>query len=173
MEKQSFTSVQQQLVADSYERYHREVFLYIMYKINSPLEAEDLAQDVFLRLIDYDQMLRSETVKSFIYTIARNLVTDYLRRYYKRQEVTAYIYETAETSHNECEQHIVARDLEAQELKFMHSMAPQRQKIYALSRFNDMSTQDIAQCLDLSKRTVENHLLLGRKEMRHYMKQCI
>ena len=70
-----------QLVADSYKSYHRSVYLYIYYKIDKSEEAKDLSHDVFLRLMDYKQMLRPDTVKYFIFAICRNLVTDYLRRY--------------------------------------------------------------------------------------------
>ena len=79
MENPTMTSTQ--LVADSYASYHRSVYLYIYYRINSKEEAEDLSQDVFLRLMDYKKMLRPDTVKYFIHTIARNLVNDYLRRH--------------------------------------------------------------------------------------------
>lgn len=65
-----------QLIADSYERYHFSVYLYIYNKVNNKEEAEDLSQDVFVRLMDYKQMLRPDTVKFFIYTISRNLVKD-------------------------------------------------------------------------------------------------
>ena len=51
MENPTMTSTQ--LVADSYTSYHRSVYLYIYYRINSKEEAEDLSQDVFLRLMDY------------------------------------------------------------------------------------------------------------------------
>ena len=81
-----------QLIEDSYTNYHHSVYLYIYYRIAHKEEAEDLAQDVYVRLMDYDRMLCAETIKYFIFTIARNLVTDYLRRYYKRQEVTSYLY---------------------------------------------------------------------------------
>ena len=80
-----------QLIADSYERYHFSVYLYIYNKVNNKEEAEDLSQDVFVRLMDYKRMLRPDTVKFFIYTISRNLVNDYLRRYYKKQEITSYM----------------------------------------------------------------------------------
>ena len=69
-----------QLIEDSYTNYHHSVYLYIYYRIAHKEEAEDLAQDVYVRLMDYDRMLCAETIKYFIFTIARNLVTDYLRR---------------------------------------------------------------------------------------------
>ena len=39
---------------------------------------------IFLTDLDYKQMLRPDTVKYFLFTIARNIVTDYIRRYYKK-----------------------------------------------------------------------------------------
>ena len=112
-------------------------------------------------------------MKSFIYTIARNLVIDYLRRYYKAQEITSYIYDSVPASTMETESSIVARDLQAQELKCLRTLPEQRRKIYMLNRFQEKSSSEIAETLQLSKRTVENHLFICRKEVRAYMKQCI
>lgn len=162
-----------ELIAEAYTSYRRAVSLYIYYKINDRDEAEDLTQDVFLRLMDYKQMLREETVKNFIYTIARNLVTDYLRRYYKTQEISSYIYDHSETCTDDTESGIVARDLSAMELRKMNELPAQRRKVYAMNRFEEKAAADIAQELNLSRRTVENHLFLGRKEMREYMQKCI
>lgn len=128
MENKKMTSVQ--LIADSYTSYHRSVYLYICYRINNKEEAEDIAQDVFLRLMDYKQMLRPDTVKFFIYTISRNLVNDYLRRHYKKQEITSYIYDHATTCTNETENQIVANDLLACEAQIAHSSGTTQKDLY-------------------------------------------
>lgn len=167
------TMTSTQLVADSYTSYHRSVYLYIYYKINCREEAEDLAQDVFVRLMDYKKMLRPDTVKFFIHTIARNLVTDYLRRYYKKQEVYSYIYDSAQKADNMTESTIIARDLLACEKRKLTMLPSQRRKIYYMNRFHEQSAADISAELNLSRRTVENHLFISRKEMREYMLQCI
>ena len=49
----------------------------------------------------------------------------------------------------------------------------ERKKVYYMNRFMDMSSDDISDKLCLSKRTVENHLFIGRKEIRKYIKECI
>jgi len=162
-----------QLIADSYTSHHRSVYLYIYYRINNKEEAEDLSQDVFLRLMDYKQMLRPDTVKFFIYTIARNLVNDYLRRHYKKQEITSYMYDHVTAYSNETESLIIAKDLLVCEKKRISQLPPQRRKIYIMSRFEDKSTSDISTELNLSRRTVENHLFISRKEVREYIQQCI
>ena len=42
-----------------------------------------------------------------------------------------------------------------------------------MNRFEGKSSETIAEELNLSRRTVENHLFLSRKEIRTYIKQCI
>ena len=63
-----------QLVASAYEEYFDKVYRYIYFKINNREEAEDLAQDVFVRLMNYNQIICTDTIKFFIFTIARNLL---------------------------------------------------------------------------------------------------
>ena len=49
MENSTMTT--SQLIADSYVSYHNQVYLYILHRVNCREEAEDLSQDVFLRLM--------------------------------------------------------------------------------------------------------------------------
>ena len=162
-----------QLITDSYQNYHRSVYLYILYKIGKDEDAKDLAQDVFLRLMDYKQMLRPETIKYFIFSICRNLVIDYLRRHYKMQEITSYFLDQLPTFINEVESQIIANDLSVCEQKRVLRLPAQRRKIYVMSCLKNISSADISACLGLSVRTVENHLFISRKEIREYIQQCI
>ena len=45
-----------QLIEDSYTNYHHSIYLYIYYRIGNKEEAEDLAQDVYVRLMDYNRI---------------------------------------------------------------------------------------------------------------------
>lgn len=171
MENIDMSSVQ--LISDSYKNYHRSVYLYILYKIRKDEDAKDLSQDVFLRLMDYKQMLRPETIKYFIFSICRNLVIDYLRRHYKMQEITSYFLDQIPTSTNDVESQIIANDISTCEQERVLRLPMQRRKIYVMSRFRHKSSAYISACLGLSVRTVENHLFVSRKEIREYIQQCI
>jgi len=161
------------IVADAYNKYHPDILSYITNRIIHKYDAEDLAQDVFLRLLDYKQMVRPDTIKYFLFTISRNIVTDHIRRYYKRQEFDAYIYETSASSTNETEETCIVKDILYVEKRKLDTFAPQRKIVYMLNRFEEKTVEEISIEMGLSRSTIENHLLLGRKEMRSYMRKCI
>lgn len=161
------------IITDAYNHYYPEVLSYITYRINHKYEAEDLAQDVFIRLLDYKTLLRPATIKYFIFTITRNIITDYIRRYYKKQEIDYYLQEELSTYSNETEETIFANDLLRVEKEKLATFPAQRRIIYSLSHDENLSLPDISMQLNLSRRTVENHLFLGRKMMRTYLKNII
>ena len=87
------TNTSNELVAQIFADYHQSVFFYIYKKIGEKEDAEDLVQDAYLRLLEYRTMLRPDTVKYFLFTIVRNLVSDYFRHLYRKQEASVYLEE--------------------------------------------------------------------------------
>lgn len=161
------------LITEYYEEYRQSVFFYICRRIENRSDAEDLTQDAFLRLLEYRMMIRRDTLKYFLFTIVRNLLNDYLRRYYKRQEIDRYLYDTLPVTTVEPESRMVADELRRLESRRVSALPEQRRKVYIMSRFQDKPADDIAEELNLSKRTVENHLFISRKEVREFIRQCI
>ena len=167
------TEKSDRLIAEYYEEHRSSIFFYIYRRINDEGDAEDLVQDAFLRLLEHRMMIRPDTLKYFLFTIVRNLLKDYLRRYYKRQEIDRYLYDMLPASTVEPESRIVADDLCRMEIRRMSALPVQRRKVYEMNRFQGKSSEDIAEELNLSRRTVENHLFISRKEVREFIRQCI
>ena len=161
------------LITEYYEEYRQSVFFYICRRIENRSDAEDLTQDAFLRLLEYRMMIRRDTLKYFLFTIVRNLLNDYLRRYYKRQEIDRYLYDTLPVTTVEPESRMVADELRRLESRRVSALPEQRRKVYIMSRFQDKSADDIAEELKLSQRTVENHLFISRREVREFIRRCI
>ena len=161
------------LITEYYEEYRQSVFFYICRRIENRSDAEDLTQDAFLRLLEYRMMIRRDTLKYFLFTIVRNLLNDYLRRYYKRQEIDRYLYDTLPVTTVEPESRMVADEIRKLESRRVSALPEQRRKVYIMSRFQDKSAEDIAEELKLSRRTVENHLFISRREVREFIRRCI
>ena len=68
--------------AEIYDRCQPAIYRYIFYQINDVAAAEDLTGEVFVRLVEkIDRFTyRDRPLLAWLYTIARNLVTDYYRR---------------------------------------------------------------------------------------------
>ena len=141
------------LITEYYEEYRQSVFFYICRRIENRSDAEDLTQDAFLRLLEYRMMI--------------------LRRYYKRQEIDRYLYDTLPVTTVEPESRMVADELRRLESRRVSALPEQRRKVYIMSRFQDKSAEDIAEELKLSQRTVENHLFISRREVREFIRRCI
>ena len=71
-----------------------------------------------------------------------------------------------EEAHDSPDEDLIAKDLQLLIDMVVANMPPQRKLIYQLSREAGLSNAEIAEKLDLSKKTVENHLNLALKELR-------
>ena len=61
---------------------------------------------------------------------------------------------------------IHAEDLELLIVMSIEKMPPQRKKIFKMSRFEHLSNDEIAQQLNISKRTVESHISQAMSDLR-------
>jgi len=78
----------QQAIGAVYDKYFSEIYRYVLYRIGDPTIAEDIASDVFVRLLEAIQNGRSPqtNLKGWLIGTASHAVTDHLRRKYRRPE---------------------------------------------------------------------------------------
>lgn len=62
------------------EQFRRPIFSYVLRLVNDEGAAEDIAQETFVRLFQELDRIRDETASAWLYRVARNLVTDYVRK---------------------------------------------------------------------------------------------
>lgn len=158
-----------ELIEDCYTKMSSKILGYISSRIEIEEDAENLAQDVWVRLLSCGKALSESTISSYIYTVARNLINDYLRRHYLAMGVQDTLIAGMDDMEISPEHDICARDLAAFEMKRVECLPPQRRTIYKMSRFDEQNLEEIADTLQLSLRTVENHLRLGRRDVREFI----
>lgn len=75
-----------QAVGAIYDQYFPEVFRYVRYRIDDDAAAEDIASDVFVRLLEAAQKRQGPqtSLKGWLIATASHAVNDHLRRRYRR-----------------------------------------------------------------------------------------
>ena len=87
-ELKNLRELDSQTIGAVYDQYFSEVYRYVLYRIGDPTLAEDIASDVFVRLLEAVQGGRSpqSNLKGWLIGTASHAVTDHLRRKYRRSE---------------------------------------------------------------------------------------
>ncbi len=81
----------QEIFANYYQRYREEIVDFIMIRVQDREEAQDMVQNLFLRLLTRQQLVAEQSLPSLIYTMARHMVADYYRRRHVYEEYEHYI----------------------------------------------------------------------------------
>jgi len=73
--------------SELYRRYADDVFRFALYLTGNRADAEDITSEVFVRLWASSEPIRSQTVKGYLCTIARNLFLHGMRRKSRRVDL--------------------------------------------------------------------------------------
>lgn len=79
-------SLDAQAIGTAYDRFAPDVYRYVRYRLDDEHLAEDIASDVFVQLLEALQHGRGpqSNIKAWLLSTASHLVTDQLRRAYRR-----------------------------------------------------------------------------------------
>src|SRR5512133_3523529 len=87
-ELESLKRLDAQIVSAVYDRYFPEVYRFVCYRLSDEHVAEDIASDVFVRLLEAVQAGRGPktNLKAWLLATASHIVIDHLRKAYRRPE---------------------------------------------------------------------------------------
>lgn len=163
-----------ELITNIYKEYFDTICKYICGRVKSHELAADLTQDVFVRLLTHADMLRKETIKNFVFTIARNIIVDYSRRNINHVEMLSYEYDMVDSTSHAADAIAIANDLRRVETKLIKTLPPTRRKIYCMYSHDGISPREISKTLGMDRHAVYCQLFWSKKTMRDYFsKVCI
>lgn len=152
-------------------RQHQDrVFNYAYYALGTREEAQDITQDVFIRLWDNWAKLDQELVTGWIIRVARNACFDKLRQ---RQTRTALLHEhfIHEESYQPPDDHIDdGGELRRQIENAIHELDEPYRTIVILREIDEMPYDDISKALALPLNTMKVYLHRARRILREKLK---
>ena len=127
--------------------------------------AENITQDIFLNLWVRKQLLVDiKNFKAYMFTVARNAALHYLKD--SLRNMSAEVDEKIEDESASVVDNMYRDELEVMIRAAVNKMPEQRRRVFIMSRIDGLSNYEIAQSLNISKRTVETHISLALSELR-------
>ncbi|WP_316814198.1 RNA polymerase sigma-70 factor [Pedobacter heparinus] len=154
-----------------YERYHSQLYCYILRYVKIPELAEDIIHDVFLKLWEVRAQIKPElSIVGYLYRISRNQVFKFM----KKISVDVDLRNQLLIKIDELEgQDSGGEELQWREYEHLLNIAinqlpPQRQKVFKLCRIEGKTYEEAATLLGISRHTVKEHMTLSLKFIKKY-----
>ncbi len=147
-----------------FEKHHSYLYHFLLKKGISEQQAEDLVQQAFVMIWEKrSQIDETKSLKAFLFRIAYTRMLNVFRDTKKFDENADLTTEEGESSTD--------KSVETQELgkaieASISSMPEKRQAVFRLCFIQEFTYKEAAEFLEVSVKTIENHMGLALKELR-------
>lgn len=171
--------------AELVELYQQRLVTIMHHLVGNKEEAEDLAQEVFLRVYRTRKRYRPRAkFSTWLFTIANNLALNALRSRQRKPVVPLDVRDSGPLGPRPAEQlvrdrqHQPSERMQQQELaeivqQALSELNERQRAAVVLNKFEDMNYAEIAEIMNLTTKAVKSLLSRARENLRHALKQYI
>lgn len=158
--------------AELFRRYDRRIYPFVLKMIKSPILAEEITQEIFIKIWRHRESLSViEQPESYILTIAARHTLDQIKKRLNEHKMLQRFSAGLSPTHNEPEELLLLKDTEELIQRAVDQLPPQQKSVYLLSRQQGLSYEEIGQELNISPNTVRNHLVKALAAIRIWLEQ--
>ncbi len=149
--------------------YHPKLLSFARLFVKQPHQAEDVVSDALVQLLKQRQrVFRMENFESYLFQTVKNHALNFLKK------KANHLPPDSEDNHHEAEraerdnplQQLLDAELQERITAASEALPPRRKMVYQLVKDERLTHREVAQLMDISERTVENHLDAAVKDMR-------
>lgn len=142
-----------------FESYSQKLYRFSLSYLKIETEAEEIVQDVFLKLWENRKQLKSDTsFQSYLFTIAFNAIRKHFNRKSRKEQYTTEILESLASDNASIETNPDYELLVAKLEQLIGQMPERRKEIFIKRKKESISVHDIALSMNISPKTVENQI---------------
>lgn len=160
-------------LAQIHDQYYPEIYRYVRYRLDDEQACEDIASEVFLRLLDALHQKRgpNQSLRGWLFGVASNLVNDHLRHHYARP--VEELKENLDNGHlgltNSPEQ-FLEDSFQRQEVRqAFQKLTGEQQHVLALRFADDRSLEETARIIGKSISAVKALQFRAVASLRRYL----
>lgn len=151
-----------------FDLYYESIRSFAYFKTGNVDLADDIVQEAFLKLWSMRDSVRTETVKSLLYTIAGNII----KNHYKHLKVT-YNFQrenSAESPSESADSEVRMQELSIQLQQALASIPDGAREVFLMNRIEELSYAEIADRLGLSVKAIEKRMSDALRVLREKFK---
>lgn len=166
------------LDAEVFEQVFKENFkrlvAYAFTFLREESQAEEIVQQVFYKLwLKKDSIRIRQSLRAYLYQSVYNESMNYLKHQKVKNAHREYMSKTHTEADHGAPQQIAAKELQARISAALERLPRQCRTVFQLSRFEELKYREIAETLNLSVKTVENHMGKALKVLRHELAEYL
>jgi len=156
-----------------FTRHKKPMFSFLMRQVGRPSLAEDLFQEVFLRVIKAAQTYRPDAkFTTWLYTIARNLVIDQTRRAKARpadhsSNAESEPWDDRPGAGGTAPDHrLLGDELQAELQGAIDTLLPEQREVFLMREFLNLRFAEVAEIVGASENTVKSRMRYALEHLR-------
>lgn len=157
-----------------FKTYYQPLCHYAYTYLQDKEDAEEIVQSTFLSIWEKRETLAIHAaVKPYLYAMVRNACLNVIKHNKVRQRHAGEEIALADRSHDAVMQTVASNELQGRIAVAIQSLPDQCRLVFKLSRFEDLTYSEIATELNISVKTVENHMGKALRIMREQLKDYL
>ena len=152
-----------------FQRYVHKLYLYAAEQIGDNGQAKELVMDVMLQVWQNKEKCRNiHSMSAYLYgTVKHDIIDHYRKKALSMSPLEDLSQEPV--SEEQPDTHLVNQEYQFILNKGIEQLTPQRRLVFMLKRKKNLSNKEIAENLNLSVKTVENHMTAAISFLRDYV----
>ena len=157
-----------------FKTYYQPLCHYAYTFLQDKEDAEEIVQSTFLLVWEKRESLAIRTsVKPYLYAMVRNACLNVLKHNKIKQRHAGEEIALADKSSDSVMHAVSSNELEHRIQRAIEVLPEQCRIVFKLSRFEELKYSEIAEQLDISIKTVENHMGKALRIMREQLKDYL
>lgn len=153
-----------------YNQYRNKIYVYALKLCKSTVTAEEIVQEVFIKIWQKREQLNPELqFTAYLKKITLNHVLNHLKKIAREKTLQDELFAYLGEIKNSADDQLLEKELFKTYQEAISQLPPQKKIIYQLSRNEELTHDEIAEKLNLSKNTVKNHMVEATKFIRNYV----
>ena len=148
------------------DRFHEDIYRMVYYRIRSRPDAEDITQDVFLKVFQKISGIKETTkFRGWLFSITLNRIRDFQRKKRFRsvfkaedENIESHVSDSADTDQRDALNQVLQKDFWRQISLILNKLSNMEKEVFLLRFFDNLSINEIAGILKKNESTIKTHL---------------